>query len=702
MSTVQDTLVYHGGQAMSLIAIVLFAFISLLAIFGVLARYSWDPLLDFVKQRREGANRHHSRAFFHTQLGAYIASLMLSNAFSSISMIINVQWAVDKRVTDGMLCNSQGILMQIGDAGGAYFAGAIAIHTFNTLVLRNRMPGWTCLAATITGWLLAILLAATPSWIHKPALGPIYGINNLSCGIAVRWSLVNAVIHLLPILLGSVVSVVFFTLVFLVLRGTLTIKDGIKLNLNRQHRWSMSSVTTIEYQRFIAAVARSMLWYPFVFNILLLPELIVGLMESSGLGVPFEAQVFASTLAALLGAANALILCNTLRILRPFLVGNLTVSTQKSKDTDMESFFAGAKSPAPFSSSSPATPRNPEKAFIARESKQEWVPPPRSASKQDQGINVGQNVVRSLSRVSRVISLKRKPVPSSPAAPASASLSRPITPVAELNAMITVPEPAFRKNTLPSSPRPRDPSTQASLPAPRRDTRSAVVRQPTLSITGEDDLTMTTISLKTPEPKSQAKREGGSEGTETRHTSANESLLSMYLSRSPEHEDIAKPPVPPKDRAVPKPKPQPMPLSARPPISRSSLAPSPLPALRSARVPAPYTPNKEALANAEWAERVAKAATSRRGATPSTATMRMERRRSRSLDLDVASLASRTPVGLAARTPTYGNSLNPTTPRRDMSLPTVGNAPSPLSARRMPPNRAGSLTPATPGYGGYL
>lgn len=65
------------------------------------------------------------------------------------------------------------------------------------------------------------------------------------------------------LLVGSLVSVVVYTLVFLVLRGTLTIQGGIRFNFNRSHRWSMSSVTTVEYQRFIAAVARSMLWYPF-------------------------------------------------------------------------------------------------------------------------------------------------------------------------------------------------------------------------------------------------------------------------------------------------------------------------------------------------------------------------------------------------------------------------------------------------------
>ena len=51
-----------------------------------------------------------------------------------------------------------GILSQIGDTGGAYFTGTIAIHTFNTLVLRNKVPGWICLSTTVFGWLVAVLM----------------------------------------------------------------------------------------------------------------------------------------------------------------------------------------------------------------------------------------------------------------------------------------------------------------------------------------------------------------------------------------------------------------------------------------------------------------------------------------------------------------------------------------------------------------
>ena len=51
-----------------------------------------------------------------------------------------------------------GILALIGDTGGAYFTGAIAVHTFNTLVLRNKLSRWFCAGVNLFGWLTAILV----------------------------------------------------------------------------------------------------------------------------------------------------------------------------------------------------------------------------------------------------------------------------------------------------------------------------------------------------------------------------------------------------------------------------------------------------------------------------------------------------------------------------------------------------------------
>lgn len=301
----------------------------------------------------------------------------------------------------------------------------------------------------------------------------------------------------------------------------------------------------------------------------------------------------------------------------------------------------------------PETPKNPNKAFVSqRESKSEWTPPVRTVSKP--ASQLGASVARSLSRVSRHVSMKRKETQLNPMV--EVEVARPITPVAELNAMITVPEPAFKKPTLPSSPR-------LGLPAPRRDHRSPIIRRPTIDV----DAPFTTITLKTPEPP---KRQASTKTSSSRHTSTNESLLSMYLSRTPQQPEMDKPEPPPK--SLPKFRPPPISLSTGP---GPDSATSPLTSMRSARVPTKYdTPlgAKEAFGSNEWAERV------RRGVAAKT--IKDERRRSRSLDLVAAVPAA------AARTPMYGSTLGIQTPShaRDGSLSAIPAS----AARRLPATQA--------------
>jgi len=63
----------------------------------------------------------------------------------------------------------------------------------------------------------------------------------------------------IKILVASAVSAVLYSVVFLVLRGTLNIKGGVRLTLDPSERWK--STDGDSYQRFMARVARSMVWY---------------------------------------------------------------------------------------------------------------------------------------------------------------------------------------------------------------------------------------------------------------------------------------------------------------------------------------------------------------------------------------------------------------------------------------------------------
>lgn len=66
---------------------------------------------------------------------------------------------------------------------------------------------------------------------------------------------------LFKIFLASILSAILYSLIFLVLRGTLVIRGGLKINLDPHERWNGRIASGEEYHRFMASVARSMLWY---------------------------------------------------------------------------------------------------------------------------------------------------------------------------------------------------------------------------------------------------------------------------------------------------------------------------------------------------------------------------------------------------------------------------------------------------------
>lgn len=66
-------------------------------------------------------------------------------------------------------------LSQVADVAGAYFTGAIAVHTFTSLVLKFRLPMWFVLGTVVCGWVVSIIIgthrlsALETSIHHDPA-----------------------------------------------------------------------------------------------------------------------------------------------------------------------------------------------------------------------------------------------------------------------------------------------------------------------------------------------------------------------------------------------------------------------------------------------------------------------------------------------------------------------------------------------------
>jgi hypothetical protein len=106
--------------------------------------------------------------------------------------------------------------MQIGNWASAYFTVTIAVHTFNSLILKKRQSVIICRTIIIIGWTIATMtgirfflypsaleyetlgVAAVPFILPHPE-GHIYGANGFACGIRDVYPRHQLFFHLLPV-----------------------------------------------------------------------------------------------------------------------------------------------------------------------------------------------------------------------------------------------------------------------------------------------------------------------------------------------------------------------------------------------------------------------------------------------------------------------------------------------------------------------
>ncbi|KAF8656842.1 hypothetical protein AX16_002390 [Volvariella volvacea WC 439] len=320
------------------IAVTVFAILSTTALLSIALRIIWLGIHHHISQSGAQPQEY---AFFRTQLGTYAACLLLANTINSSAGLINIKWLADQGITEDWGCYLQAAIMQVGNWATAYFTISIAIHTLNSLVLRKRQSVLICAATIFAGWMLAITLAFIPL-LRPRSDGLLYGVDGLACGIRSVYSTSQLALHLLPIFIGSIFSTVLYSGIFLVLRGTLVVRGGFKLNLGPQDHWNNNAGA--DYHRFVANIARSMLWYPVAYVVLLVPYSALRILIISGYAVPFEAIVFAYTCWYLLGVVNAFLFYNTFRVLGPAFEA-MNGSSQVGP-SDTESFGSPEKLPS--------------------------------------------------------------------------------------------------------------------------------------------------------------------------------------------------------------------------------------------------------------------------------------------------------------------------------------------------------------------
>ncbi|KAF4597468.1 DNA-directed DNA polymerase eta rad30 [Pleurotus pulmonarius] len=441
-----------------------FSVLATCAIAGVVFRVAYLHLRHRVIDSEGPPSREH--VFFRTQLGRYALCLLLGNFCISLAGLFDLKWLAQGVITSGPTCVTQGVIMQIGNFSTAYFSIAIAVHTFLTLVLHKRQSMLVCGISATLGWIVAATIALSPLYFPRPE-GPLYGPSGLSCGIRAIYAREQFLFHLLPIFTASVLSALLHSLIFLVLRGTLMIRGGLSLNLGPP-TVSRGRLTYEGYHRFVTAVARSMLWYPFAYVVLLLPYSIVRLLSISGFFVSFAGVVLASVFWSFLGIANVGLLYNTFRVLGP------TFDIRNTAASDSESFDTGEKY------------KTYGTGYVTEFSREQDQPPlPRrdpSVGTDARIASVAESSRYSIQSGSSTVGLLRPG-----ADPATYSLDRSISPATDLNREIVVGAPMSARNeraTHKFSPLAKNGrslesiDTANSLPAPPRRGRSPISYTP--------------------------------------------------------------------------------------------------------------------------------------------------------------------------------------------------------------------------------
>ncbi|KAG2017824.1 hypothetical protein CC2G_007299 [Coprinopsis cinerea AmutBmut pab1-1] len=328
---------FPEGQLGGAIAVNVFAILCALALVSVALRILWLAVQCFVLRNRIKPQEY---VFFHTQLGNYAACLLIGMLFNTLAGIVAVPWLMRRGITEGAICIAQGFLLQLGTWASGYFTVAIAIHTFNTLVLRRKQSVITSRSAISVGWALSIFMASVPFILPKPD-GDVYGPDGFMCTIRAVYPKAQFMLHVLPILVASILSAIFYSIIYLALRGTLAVKGGVKLSLDPHERWTVAA--SDNYQRFIARIASSMIWYPIAYVAFLVPYSIMRLLTISGYPVPFEALVFAACCWFALGVVNVFLFYNTFRVLEPAFEG--TSYATSHRDVEKSGFYDNSFGP---------------------------------------------------------------------------------------------------------------------------------------------------------------------------------------------------------------------------------------------------------------------------------------------------------------------------------------------------------------------
>ncbi|KAF8579121.1 hypothetical protein K439DRAFT_1638277 [Ramaria rubella] len=263
-----------------------------------------------------------STPFTNKQFAVFVTCLLLSDLIQSVSGITQVKWAAENRIYEGMACSIQAAALVIGDLGSTVWSCVIAAHTFCGLALGKQWSQKVVYITVATGWTcVAVLTFIGPLTFPSQKNGPFFSIAGTWCFISSEHPVARLVIHYVPLFVAAAIILVFYSLVFLVLRGS------INFNSHRPHITASLGNDTFTRQRI--TIAKRMLWYPVAYLTCILPIAVTRLIGFEEDTVPEAVWIFGMFFLFFLGAADAVVYATTRNMIKPLaLPFHMTLSSR--------------------------------------------------------------------------------------------------------------------------------------------------------------------------------------------------------------------------------------------------------------------------------------------------------------------------------------------------------------------------------------
>ena len=206
--------------------------------------------------------------------------------------------------------------------GTAIFSFIIAAHTFSLMFLRRQWPNRTSYITLIGSWAVLILDMCIGKLVVANGEA-YYGIAENWCWIISARPLERWATEYLFIFASAGLSFILYFLVFLRLRGNITLSDGYRVQFHERPKVRVARTPAGAYimsndrrvESHLTTVGKQMLWHPIAYMVLVLPFVAVCFSSSSGTSVPFPVTAFVGAVFMLGGFVNVVLFCTTRSVL---------------------------------------------------------------------------------------------------------------------------------------------------------------------------------------------------------------------------------------------------------------------------------------------------------------------------------------------------------------------------------------------------